>query len=79
MGVKVATEDAMVRVTGGTVRGAEVNPHNDHRIAMSLATLALAAEGDTVIRDAGCVAKSYPGFWAHLEHLGAEIRRRDDE
>jgi len=79
MGVKVATEEAYVRVTGGTVRGAEVNPHNDHRIAMSLAALALAAEGDTVIRDAGCVAKSYPGFWGHLEHLGAEIRRRHDE
>lgn len=79
MGVKVAMEDAAVRITGGTVRGAEVNPYNDHRIAMSLAALALAAEGDTMIRDAGCVAKSYPGFWGHLEHLGAEIRRRYDE
>jgi 3-phosphoshikimate 1-carboxyvinyltransferase len=79
MGVKVATEDDMVSINGGTVRGAEVNPHNDHRIAMSLAVLALAAEGDTTIRDAGCVTKSYPGFWGHLEHLGARIRRRHDE
>ncbi len=79
MGVKVAMDDAMVRITGGAVRGAEVNPHNDHRIAMSLGVLALAAEGDTTIRDAGCVTKSYPGFWGHLEHLGAIIRRRHDE
>jgi len=79
MGVKVATEYASIRVTGGAVKGAEVNPYNDHRIAMSLAILALTAEGDTVIRDPGCVAKSYPGFWVRLERLGAEIGRRHDE
>ncbi len=79
MGVKVAMGDASVSITGGTVNGAEVNPYNDHRIAMSLGALALAAEGDTTIRDAGCVAKSYPGFWGHLEHLGVKMRRKHDE
>jgi 3-phosphoshikimate 1-carboxyvinyltransferase len=79
MGVKVAIDDAWVSITGGTVRGAEVNPYNDHRIAMSLGTLALAAVGETTIQNAGCVTKSYPGFWGHLEHLGAVIRRKQDE
>jgi 3-phosphoshikimate 1-carboxyvinyltransferase len=79
MGVKVAMEDASVRITGGTVRGAEVNPYNDHRIAMSLGALALAAEGDTTIKDAGCVTKSYPGFWGDLKRLGVKIRRVTDE
>jgi len=56
-----------------------VNPYSDHRIAMSLGALALAAEGDTTIQDAGCVTKSYPGFWGHLERLGVKIRRKHDE
>jgi len=79
MGANVAEDDGVVKITGGTMRGAELNPYNDHRIAMSLGILALAAEGDTVILDAGCVTKSYPGFWDHLERLGVKIRRIDDE
>jgi 3-phosphoshikimate 1-carboxyvinyltransferase len=44
----------------------------DHRIAMSFAVLALAAEGATTIHDADCVAKSYPNFWKDLEKIGGE-------
>lgn len=79
MGAEVAENGGAVKVTGGTVRGAELNPYNDHRIAMSLGILALAAEGDTTILDAGCVTKSYPGFWGHLEGLGVNVRRNEDE
>ncbi len=79
MGVEVAGNDASVRITGGTVRGAELNPYKDHRIAMSLGVLALAAERDTMIQDADCVTKSYPEFWGHLERLGVKIRRKHDE
>jgi 5-enolpyruvylshikimate-3-phosphate synthase len=39
----------------------------------------LAAEGDTTILDADCVTKSYPGFWGHLERLGVDMRRKQDE
>ena len=79
MGVKVAEDGASVMITGGAVRGADLNPYNDHRIAMSLGVLALAAEGDTTILDADCVTKSYPGFWGHLERLGVDMRRKQDE
>ena len=79
MGAEVTEDGDAVRITGGTVRGTELNPYNDHRIAMSLGILALAAEGDTTILDAGCVTKSYPGFWDHLEGLGVKVRRIEDE
>jgi len=79
MDAEVAEDGVSVRITGGTVRGAELNPYNDHRIAMSLGVLASAAEGDTTILDAGCVTKSYPGFWGHLEGLGVNVRRIEDE
>lgn len=79
MGAEVAEDSVSVRITGGTVRGAELNPYNDHRIAMSLGILALAAEGGTTILDAGCITKSYPGFWDRLERLGVNVRMMEDE
>ncbi|MDD1776385.1 MAG: 3-phosphoshikimate 1-carboxyvinyltransferase [Candidatus Methanomethylicus sp.] len=53
--------------------GAEIDPHNDHRIAMACAILALASEGDTLIRNADCVSKSYPSFFNDLKQLGADV------
>ena len=79
MGAEVKEDSGVVKIIGGTVKGAELNPYNDHRIAMSLGILALSAEGETTILDAGCVTKSYPGFWDHLERLGVNVRRLEDE
>lgn len=73
MGVKAEKVGEELMIRGGVVRGAEVNAYMDHRIAMSFAVLALAAEGATTIQDADCVAKSYPGFWHDLEKIGGEI------
>lgn len=43
--------------------------YRDHRMAMSFATLGRIRPGIS-IADPGCVAKSYPGFWADLDALG---------
>lgn len=44
--------------------------YDDHRMAMSLALLGLVHEGVS-IRDPGCVAKTYPGYWADVALLFA--------
>lgn len=44
-------------------------PRGDHRLAMALAPVAVLVPG-IVIRDAGCVAKSYPGYWDALRAIG---------
>jgi 3-phosphoshikimate 1-carboxyvinyltransferase len=44
---------------------AAIDPHRDHRIAMSFAVLGLRS-GGIRIGDPGCVAKSYPEFWTAL-------------
>jgi 3-phosphoshikimate 1-carboxyvinyltransferase len=75
MGIKVEEEGDRVIIEGGNPEGAVVDPYNDHRIAMALGVLALTAEGETRIRDAECVSKSYPTFWKRLEGLGARITR----
>ena len=51
------------------LRGAEVDSHGDHRVAMALAVAGLVAEGETAIAGAECVAISYPTFWRDLEAI----------
>jgi 3-phosphoshikimate 1-carboxyvinyltransferase len=73
MGIKAdVTDDAMV-IYGGKPKGAEIEAHNDHRLAMSLAIAVLFAEGDSIINGAEAVTKSYPKFFADLAKLGAKI------
>jgi len=73
MGAKITiTEDSMT-IQGAPLRGADIDPHNDHRIAMAAAVAALGAEGKTTIQHAECVRKSYPQFYLHIKQLGADI------
>ena len=53
---------------------ADVESHGDHRIAMSSVLLGLAADGETRVRDVGCVATSFPRFAGTLRALGADVR-----
>ena len=72
MGAKVEEFPDGMRVQGrsaGKLRGAKVDSHGDHRIAMALAVAALGAEGDTRIQDAECVGVSFPEFFKTLERL----------
>jgi 3-phosphoshikimate 1-carboxyvinyltransferase len=55
-------------ITPGPLHGAEIETYNDHRMAMSMALIGLKVPG-IVIKNPGCVAKTYPGFWADLEKL----------
>jgi 3-phosphoshikimate 1-carboxyvinyltransferase len=73
MGVKVDITDNAMLVYGGKPRGAEVETHNDHRLAMSLSIAALFASGSSVINGAEAVTKSYPRFFNDLAKLGGKI------
>jgi 3-phosphoshikimate 1-carboxyvinyltransferase len=63
--------DGLVVEGGARLRGARVRSHGDHRIAMALSVAALAAEGATEVEGAGCVAVSFPEFYALLERARA--------
>lgn len=63
------TDDAMVIHGGVKLVTAEVDAHNDHRIAMCLAIAGLNIKGGLTIVGAESVDKSYPEFWDHLEML----------
>lgn len=63
------TEDGMIINGGRTLHGAAIDSYLDHRIAMSFAVAALAAEGETTIKDGECVNISYPDFYSDLRNL----------
>lgn len=65
--------DGMV-ITGCKLKGStDLQSYNDHRIAMALSIAGLAAEGESVIRDADCVAVTYPAFLENFKALGANF------
>lgn len=63
------TEDGMVIHGGRPLHGAAIQSYMDHRIAMSFAVAALAAEGTTEILDGECVKISYPDFYKDFQNL----------
>lgn len=69
LGIEVDLDGDVMRIRGGEIHSAEARSHHDHRIAMSLAVSALRSDGEILIHDAECVAKSYPDFFEALESL----------
>lgn len=47
-----------------------VDSYNDHRIAMAGTIMSIVSGKPALIRDSGCVAKSYPGFFDDYRSLG---------
>jgi 3-phosphoshikimate 1-carboxyvinyltransferase len=75
LGVDVEESADGFAITGGEIlKGGDVNPHGDHRLAMALAVAGLAAEEPVAIQEAGIIAESYPQFVPSLRDLGADIR-----
>jgi 3-phosphoshikimate 1-carboxyvinyltransferase len=73
MGIGVTEERNRLTVTGGKPKGASIDSHGDHRIAMAFSILG-SVIGDTVIEGAECVSKTYPEFWGELKNIGGEVK-----
>jgi 3-phosphoshikimate 1-carboxyvinyltransferase len=70
MGATVQEFDDGLRVSGPVrLRGASINPHGDHRIAMAFTVAALIAADETEIQDTECAAVSFPDFFDLLESV----------
>jgi 3-phosphoshikimate 1-carboxyvinyltransferase len=71
LGAHAAEGPDWLRVEGGwSDAPAVIDPHGDHRIAMSFAVAGLARGGVTMA-DEQVVGKSYPRFWKTLDELVA--------
>ncbi len=64
------TADGMTIRGGRPLHGAAFESYGDHRIAMSMAVLALGASGESEILEPEVVSISYPGFFDALRQIG---------
>ena len=77
LGCGVETDQDLLRILppepGTSTAGKEavLDPEGDHRMAFAFALFGLLRPGIGV-QDPGCVAKSWPDFWADMRRLGAE-------
>ena len=69
--VLVDGDDITIHGRPGGLRGATVQTHGDHRLAMTFAVAGLVADGATTVADAGSAAVSYPTFFGDLEGVRA--------
>ena len=68
IGIQAEEGEDWLKIEGGKGHGAEIEPQNDHRIAMSFAIAGLAIPG-IKIKEPQCVRKSFPGFWKVLRRF----------
>ena len=69
LGGDILVSDDEITIRPAPLHGGCIDPHDDHRTAMSFAVLGTAS-GNVRILDAGCVAKSFPEFWDSLGKEG---------
>ena len=73
MGIKAdPTADGIV-IEGGQMSGADVESHDDHRIAMAFAMAALRASGPVTINECANVRTSFPDFVTLAKNSGLNI------
>ncbi|MCZ6566963.1 MAG: 3-phosphoshikimate 1-carboxyvinyltransferase [Actinobacteria bacterium] len=70
LGGSVSIEDECLVIRPVTLAGATIDPHGDHRIAMSCALVGLRVDGVSVA-DPDVVDKTWPGYWEMLEKLAS--------
>ena len=63
------TDDGLIITGRKSLTGGEIESFGDHRIAMTAAVISKVCTGDVLIRDAGAVRKSYPGFFDDFSNI----------
>ena len=76
-GIKVDVRENEIIVYPGILQKPKetLRSHNDHRIAMTMATLCTIAGG--TIEGAESVRKSFPDYYKVIESLGIQVTRED--
>ena len=77
MGVDSEELENGLIVRGGEPKGAAVEGHGDHRIAMAMAIAGLAASGTTTVEGAEAVDVTFPDFVKVMWGIGAHMRTEE--
>ncbi|MET0388855.1 MAG: 3-phosphoshikimate 1-carboxyvinyltransferase [Polyangiales bacterium] len=68
LGVDAHAESDALRIQPGPLHGATIATYDDHRMAMAFALAGLRVPG-VIIRDPGCISKSWPGYFDAFARL----------
>jgi 3-phosphoshikimate 1-carboxyvinyltransferase len=78
LGVTILEKPDGFVIEGGNQPGAgRIDPHGDHRLAMSLAVAGLAASAPVQIEGAEIIRESFPEFFPTLQTLGAGLKMEE--
>ena len=68
LGADIVEHHDAMEIGCDQLRAAEIETYNDHRMAMSLSLVGLRQPG-VVIKDPGCVAKTYPNYFSEMDRV----------
>ena len=72
LGARIRADGDEIEIEGGhRLRGAAVDSHDDHRLALTFAVAGLIAQGTTPVGGSASADVSYPGFFDELERVRA--------
>lgn len=74
MGADITDTSDGLCIRQSSLKGTQVDSHQDHRMAMALAVAALGATGQSTIHSTECVAKTFPTFANDFITLGANLK-----
>ena len=70
LGIKISLDNKCLSIEGKSqIKGAIVDSHNDHRLAMALSVMASVSEHPITIKNSYAVAKSYSKFYDVLNTI----------
>lgn len=73
MGANITEKEDGLIIEGSSLHGNVLSSYKDHRIALSLATAALGAKGNTCIQDVECIQKTYRSFFEDFINIGCKF------
>ncbi len=73
LSAKISLSDDYMFISGGQLHGNTVNSHNDHRVAMALATAAITINEAVAIENSEAIAKSWSEFFYKFAEIGLAI------
>jgi 3-phosphoshikimate 1-carboxyvinyltransferase len=77
IGVSIIERADGFEIDGGhTLMGGIVDPHGDHRLAMSLAIAGLVTEKPVLVKGAEIINESFPNFTLIMKSLGANVNEK---
>jgi 3-phosphoshikimate 1-carboxyvinyltransferase len=68
LGGRATTDGETLVIEPAPLHEGRIDPHGDHRVAMSLALVGLRVDG-VLIEDPGVVDKTWPGYWEKMASL----------